>query len=162
MTDCRIPKPWWRLTGPKFDIIPNERAIGYHAVFHLKQLPLFYLPAFYKSLKRLPRKSGFLTPSVGRSSLYGEFFGMGYYWAINRSYDLLYDGVYYSKRGLASTVDFRGKMTPGTDFGFPPLRRERSRGRSAMDNQKRAAISLRSIRAPTSAMDGSIAGRSTI
>jgi len=67
ITDCKIPKPWWRLTGPKFDIIPHDRAIGYHAVFHLKQLPLFYLPAFYKSLKRLPRKSGFLTPSFGRS-----------------------------------------------------------------------------------------------
>ena len=118
ITDCKIPKPWWRLTGPKFDIIPHDRAIGYHAVFHLKQLPLFYLPAFYKSLKRLPRKSGFLTPSFGRSSFYGEFFGLGYYWAINRSYDFLYDGVYYSKRGLASTVDFRGKVTPGTDFGF--------------------------------------------
>lgn len=118
VTDCKIPKPWWKLTAPKFDIIPNQRAIGYHAVFHIKKLPLFYLPAFYKSLKRLPRKSGFLTPSVGRSSLYGEFFGMGYYWAINRSYDLLYDGVYYSKRGLASTVDLRGKITPGTDFGF--------------------------------------------
>ena len=30
----------------------------------------------------LPRKSGFLTPSFGRSSLFGEFFGLGYYWAI--------------------------------------------------------------------------------
>ena len=81
-------------------------------------MPLFYFPAFYKTLKRLPRKSGFLTPSFGRSTLYGEFFGLGYYWAINRSYDLRYEGVYYSLRGLASTVDFRGKVTPGTDFGF--------------------------------------------
>lgn len=118
ITDCKIPKPWWRFTGPKFDIIPHDRAIGYHAVFHLKKLPLFYFPAFYKSLKRLPRKSGFLTPSFGRSTLYGEFFGLGYYWAINRSYDLRYEGVYYSLRGLASTVDFRAKVTPGTDFGF--------------------------------------------
>jgi LPS-assembly protein len=118
VTDCKIPKPWWRFTAPKFDIVPNERAIGYHAVFHLKRLPLFYFPAFYKSLKRLPRKSGFLTPSFGRSTLYGEFFGLGYYWAINRSYDLRYEGVYYSLRGLASTLDLRGKITPGTDFGF--------------------------------------------
>jgi LPS-assembly protein len=118
VTDCKIPRPWWRLTAPKFDIIPHERAIGYHAVFHIKRLPLLYFPAFYKSLKRLPRKSGFLTPSLGRSSRFGEFFGLGYYWAINRSYDFLYDGVYYSSRGLASTVDFRGKVKPGTDFGF--------------------------------------------
>jgi LPS-assembly protein len=118
ITDCRVPKPWWRFTGPKFDIIPHDRAIGYKATFHLARMPLFYFPVFYKSLKRLPRKSGFLTPSFGRSTLYGEFFGLGYYWAINRSYDLRYEGVYYSLRGLASTVDLRGKITPGTDFGF--------------------------------------------
>ena len=118
ITDCKIPRPWWRLTAPKFDIIPHDRAIGYHAVFHIKRLPLLYFPAFYKSLKKLPRKSGFLTPSIGRSSRFGEFFGLGYYWAINRSYDFLYQGEYYSARGLASTVDFRGKVKPGTDFGF--------------------------------------------
>ena len=118
VTDCKVPKPWWRLTGPKFDIIPGDRALAYHAVFHVKRVPLFYLPAYYKSLKKLPRKSGFLTPSFGRSSLFGEFFGLGYYWAINRSYDLLYRGEYYTMRGLASTVDLRGKVRPGTDFGF--------------------------------------------
>ncbi|HXA64617.1 MAG TPA: LPS assembly protein LptD [Bryobacteraceae bacterium] len=118
VTDCKVPKPWWRLTGPKFDIVPGNRAIAYHAVFHVKRLPLFYLPAYYKSLKKLPRESGFLEPSFGRSTLFGEFFGLGYFWAINRSSDLLYRGVYYSLRGLASTVDFRYKVKPGTDIGF--------------------------------------------
>ncbi len=118
VTDCKVPKPWWRLTGPKFDIIPGDRAMAYRAVFHIKRLPLFFLPTYYKSLKKLPRQSGFLEPSLGRSSLFGEFFGLGYYWAINRSYDLLYRGVYYSLRGLASTVDFRAKVKPGTDIGF--------------------------------------------
>jgi LPS-assembly protein len=118
ITDCKIPKPWWMLTAPKFDIIYHQRAIGYHAVFHIKRLPLFYFPIFYKSLKKLPRESGFLEPTFGHSSLFGEFFGLGYYWAINRSYDFLYRGEYYSLRGLASTVSFRGKVTPGTDFAF--------------------------------------------
>jgi len=118
VTDCKIPKPWWRLQAPKFDIIPHQRAIGYHAVFYLKGLPLFYFPAFYKTLKRLPRRSGFLQPSIGRSTQYGEFFGLGYYWAINRSYDLFYRGEYYTLRGLASLAEFRGKVTPGTDFDF--------------------------------------------
>ena len=118
VTDCKVPKPWWRLTGPKFDIMPGQRAIAYKAVFHIRRIPLFYLPAYYKSLKRLPRQSGLLAPSFGRSTLFGEFFGLGAYWAINRSADLLYEGVYYSLRGLASTVDFRAKLKPGTDIGF--------------------------------------------
>ena len=116
ITDCKVPKPWWKLTAPKFDIIPGQRAIGYHAIFRIKQLPIFYAPAYRKSLEKLPRQSGFLTPNIGRSSLYGGMFGMSYYWAINRSYDTLYRIQYFTARGFAHTFDIRGKITPGTDF----------------------------------------------
>jgi LPS-assembly protein len=118
VTDCKVPKPWWRLTAPKFDIIPNNRAIAYHAVFHLKRLPLLYAPAFYKSLKKVPRQSGFMTPNIGRSSLYGGMLGLAYYWAINRSYDTFYRIQYFTSRGFAHTYDLRGKVTPGTDFSL--------------------------------------------
>jgi len=118
VTDCKVPKPWWRLTGTTFDIYPNDHAIAYHTVFRIKKLPLFYLPAYYKSLKKLPRQSGFLTPNIGRSSLYGGMFGLAYYWAINRSYDALYRIQDFTARGFAHTVELRGKVRPGTDFGF--------------------------------------------
>jgi LPS-assembly protein len=118
VTDCKVPKPWWRLTAPKFDIIPNDRAIAYHAMFHLKRLPLFYAPRYYKSLKKVPRQSGFMTPNIGRSSLYGGMFGLAYYWAISRSYDTFYRIQYLTARGFVHTYDLRGKVTPGTDFSF--------------------------------------------
>lgn len=118
VTDCKVPKPWWRLTASKFDIIPNDRTIAYHAVFRIRRLPLFYTPALYKSLKRTPRKSGFLTPHIGRSTRRGQMIGLSYYWAINRSYDLLYESQYFTTRGFAHTFDFRGKVRPGTDFNF--------------------------------------------
>ncbi len=118
ITDCKVPKPWWTLSGPKFDIIPNDRALAYKAIFRIRGMPLFYLPAFYKSLKKLPRKSGFLTPNIGHSSIRGYMFGAGYYWAINRSYDLSYRLQWYSQRGFAHDVGFRGKVAPGTDFGI--------------------------------------------
>lgn len=117
ITDCKVPEPWWRLTGPKFDIIPGNRALAYKAVFRIKSLPLFYAPVLYKSLKKLPRKSGFLTPNIGNSSLNGKMIGGGYYWAINRSYDLSYRLQYFTQRGFAHDVGFRGKIRPGTDFG---------------------------------------------
>jgi LPS-assembly protein len=116
VTDCKVPKPWWRLTATKFDIHPGDRAITYHAVFRLKTIPIFYFPAYYKSLKVLPRQSGFLTPNIGHSSTYGEMFGLAYYWAISRSYDALYRIQYFTLRGPAHTLEFRGKVTPGTDF----------------------------------------------
>ena len=40
----------------------------------------------------------------------------GYFWAINRSYDLTYRGQYYTTRGLVHHVDFRGKPRAGTDY----------------------------------------------
>jgi len=118
ITDCKVPKPWWRLTAAKFDILPHDRAITHRAVFHVKKVPIFYFPWYYKSLKTLPRQSGFLTPNIGHSTLYGEIFGLAYYWAISRSYDALYRFEYFTLRGPASTLNFRGKVRPGTDFSL--------------------------------------------
>ena len=118
ITDCKMPRPWWKLRGPKFEVIPGDHAIAYHASFRLRGIPLFYAPALYKSLKKSPRKSGFLTPNAGHSTRRGYMVGGGYYWAINRSYDVLYRGQYFTERGPAHNLDFRGKIRPGTDFNF--------------------------------------------
>jgi LPS-assembly protein len=116
VTDCRMPKPWWTLTAPKFDIIPGDRALAYKSIFKLRGIPLLYAPVFYRALNDEPRHSGFLTPNIGSSSKRGFMFGVGYYWAINRSYDLLLRPVWFTKRGLAYTIDFRGKPTQKSDF----------------------------------------------
>jgi len=116
ITGCVLPNPWWTLTGPKFDIIPDDRALAYKAVFRLRQVPLLYTPFFRKSLEKEPRQSGFLTPHLGNSSRRGAFFGIGYYWAINRSYDVTYGIQDFTARGLAHHVDFRGKPTQTSDF----------------------------------------------
>jgi len=117
ITDCKVPDTWWIFKGPTFDVIPGDRAISRHSVFYLKGVPLFYSPAFYKSLKKYPRRSGFLTPNIGNSSRRGKMLGIGYYWAINRSYDLQYRNQYFTQRGFAHHVDFRGKVNENTDFG---------------------------------------------
>jgi LPS-assembly protein len=118
ITSCTYPKPWWTLKAPKFDIIPNSRATMTRAMFRVKGVPLFYFPYFYKSLEKQPRKSGFLTPNFGNSSRWGQMVGLGYFWAINRSYDLSYRAQYFTMRGLASNFDFRGKPTANSDFDF--------------------------------------------
>lgn len=118
ITDCKVPDPAWTLRGPKFDIIPGDRAMAYNTVYKLRGIPLFYAPIFYKSLKRLPRRSGFLTPNIGNSSRRGFMFGGGYFWAINRSYDLMYRTQLFTTRGLAHTIDFRGRPSQRADFNF--------------------------------------------
>jgi len=118
ITNCKLPKPWWKLTGREFDILPGKRAIARRSVFSVRRVPIFYTPMFYKSLERAPRKSGFLTPNIGNSGSRGYMVGGGYYWAINRSYDATYRAQLFTGRGLAHHVDLRGKPNQTSDFNF--------------------------------------------
>ncbi|MBV9671004.1 MAG: LPS-assembly protein LptD, partial [Acidobacteriales bacterium] len=118
VTDCKIPKPWWTFEAPVFDIIPADRAIARHTIFRVKRVPVLYLPYFYRPLGRNPRASGFLTPNIGHSSIYGWMTGVGYYWAMNRSYDMTGILHYFSERGPAVRYNFRGKPNDVTDFSL--------------------------------------------
>ena len=116
ITNCKMPRPWWRLKGPRFLIAPGDKAVAYQTTFRLKGVPLFYTPYFYHSLKAEPRKSGFLMPNIGNSSQRGILLGLGYFWALNRSYDVTYRVLDYTSRGFAHHVDLRGNPREGTDF----------------------------------------------
>ncbi len=118
VTDCKTPKPWWTFQAPLFDIVPGDRAIARHTIFRLKNVPILYLPFFYRPLGRNPRQSGFLTPNFGHSTIRGWMYGGGYYWAINRSYDLTGVMQYFTVRGPAETFNFRGKPNENSDFNF--------------------------------------------
>lgn len=116
VTDCKMPNAWWLLRAPKFDVVPGDHTVAYNSVLWLKQVPIFYAPAFYRSQQKNPRRSGFLTPNLGNSSRRGKMVGVGYYWAISRSFDLSYRNQYFTERGFAHHVDFRGKLNRSTDF----------------------------------------------
>jgi LPS-assembly protein len=118
ITDCKLPNPWWTLRGTTFDIIPGERAVAHNTIFRLRRVPLFYSPLFYRSLRKAPRQSGFLMPNIGNSSRRGKMVGVGYYWAINRSYDAMYRAQWFTERGVAHHFDLRGKPTDRSDFNI--------------------------------------------
>ena len=107
---------WWKLKSPKFIYEPEEKAVAYNARFLLKGLPVFYVPYYYHPLLEESRRSGFLTPNIGNSSQRGVMLGLGYYWAINRSYDATYRVMDYASRGFVHHLDVRGQPPPGTDF----------------------------------------------
>ena len=116
VTDCTLPKPWWRLRGPKFDIIPKDRAKAYDSTFLLGGVPIFFFPWFYHPLKPEARKSGFLLPSPGHNSLRGFYLGAGYFWAINRSYDVTYEAQIFDSGLVSHHAEFRGTPRQGTVF----------------------------------------------
>jgi LPS-assembly protein len=116
LTNCPPGSSWWTLTSPRIVIIPDNHALAYKAILRLHKVPMFYAPAFYKSLEKEGRHSGFLTPNVGNSSTRGRMLGVGYFWAINRSYQVMYRPQYFTVRGFAHTVDLSGKPTQNSSF----------------------------------------------
>lgn len=116
LTNCKVPNPWWRLKGPRFDVVPGESAKSYRSEFLLRKFPLFYTPFFYKSLEKAPRRTGFLMPNIGHSSTRGYMVGLGFFWAINRSYDATYHVQDFTARGFAHHLELRGKPTERADF----------------------------------------------
>lgn len=114
--NCEPGSPWWTLHAKKTRIEPGKSATLRQGVFRLKKVPLFYFPIFKKSLERVPRQSGFLTPNIGNSSRFGAILGQSYFWAINRSYDATIGGTWYSERGLASRMALRGRPTRRSQF----------------------------------------------
>ena len=105
-----------RLKGPRFDIVPGDHAVAHDSTFVLKTVPLFYTPFFYHSLSKEPRHSGFLIPNISPHSQRGFMLGLGYYWAISRSYDITYRLYDYNSSALRHHVEVRGKPNSKTDF----------------------------------------------
>ena len=46
LTDCVLPKAWWRVKGPRFEVIPGDHATSRSSWFYLKGMPLVYFPIF--------------------------------------------------------------------------------------------------------------------
>jgi LPS-assembly protein len=55
-------------------------------------------------------------PVPGHNSLRGFYIGAGYYWRINRSYDLTYEGAAFDSGIKTNHAEIRGKPKDGTSF----------------------------------------------
>ncbi len=115
MTNCRLPHPDWQLITRAMTLEDNKAATK-NAIFKFLGVPLFWLPYLRHPTDETGRESGFLIPVLpsNYSSIRGYTLGEQYYWAINRSMDMIVGSEYYSKRGFAPNGDFRYKG-PGID-----------------------------------------------
>jgi LPS-assembly protein len=113
MTNCRLPKPDWRLLSRTIELNDGQ-ASTHNTIFQFLGIPLFYLPYLRHPAEDTGRESGLLIPVIGNSTIKGFVVGEQFYWAINRSMDMVAGSEYYSKRGWAPNGDFRYKG-PGLD-----------------------------------------------
>ncbi len=116
LTSCDCAKDGWLLSARRARVEVGDKFVAHDAVFRLFGVPIFYLPVVADSIARKPRQTGFLLPSVGNSTLKGYIVGDGFFWAINRSTDLMLGVEDYSKRGLAERGEFRAKPSENADF----------------------------------------------
>ncbi len=109
ITNCRLPHPDWRVVAGSIRV-HNGVASTANARFDLFGVPIFYFPYLRHPTARTGRQSGFLIPVLSTgSSIRGYTFGEDFYWAINRSMDMVIGSEYFSKRGWAPNGDFRYK-----------------------------------------------------
>jgi LPS-assembly protein len=111
VTTCELPRPKWEFAAHRVNIEVGGHATIYHSNFRLEGIPILYFPFATHPLQKNPRQSGFLIPSIGRSSTRGNTAGESIFWAINRSMDLLAGAEYFSKRGWAPDAEFRARPT---------------------------------------------------
>jgi LPS-assembly protein len=113
MTNCRLPRPDWRLISRSITLA-GGKASTYNSLFEFLGVPVFYLPYLRHPIDETGRESGLLIPVLGNSSIKGFILGEQAYWVINRSMDMIVGAEFYSKRGWAPNGDFRYKG-PGLD-----------------------------------------------
>ncbi len=116
MTVCDPRRPKWKFHTRRAVIRVGRTAQLYGADFRMFSIPLVYLP--YATLPAGPnlRRSGFLNPSIGQSSLKGFIVGDSYYWAPATWFDMTVGGQYFSRRGWSQTGSVRA--TPSRNVHF--------------------------------------------
>ncbi|MGI8525106.1 MAG: LPS-assembly protein LptD [Pseudolabrys sp.] len=75
--------------------------------------PVLYLPYFSAPDPTVKRKSGFLMPQPGYSTIYGASIGIPYYWALAPDYDMTFLPVITSKQGVLAQGEFRQRLLNG-------------------------------------------------
>jgi LPS-assembly protein len=109
ITTCELPHPKWMFDAHKIVVDVGGNAKIYRSKFILHGIPVLYFPFATHPVEKESRQSGFLMPSIGRSSTKGNILGEAYYWAINRMMDATLGAEYFSKRGWSQRGEFRAR-----------------------------------------------------
>jgi LPS-assembly protein len=111
-TTCDGEVPSWKFRAAELDITRNEYAVGKHAVFYIKDIPVLYFPYIIYPVTE-ERQSGFLIPRVGMSSKKGFYLEIPYYQVISPSQDATFFLDIQSKRGAGVGANYRYLLPSG-------------------------------------------------
>jgi LPS-assembly protein len=113
VTACEGDDPAWKFIVKKGRVTLEDYARLKNATFTLGGVPLLWSPYILWPALR-DRASGFMVPGLGYNSDRGFYFGLSYYWAIDRSWDATFSGDFYSKGFYGIGTELRGQPSTGT------------------------------------------------
>ena len=120
-TACAGDCPLWHFTWRDATVTPGKNVSGHGMALRFRNIPVLYLPRFSMPTESKERSSGFLIPSIARSTTKGFSIRQAFFWAMGRSYDTTFIGEYYTKRGPTGTIDFRGVPNPNSSIDVSTL-----------------------------------------
>lgn len=111
-TTCDGEVPSWKFSAAELDVTRKEYAVGRHAVFYIKDVPVLYFPYIIYPVTE-ERQSGFLLPRVGLSSKKGFYLEVPYYLVIDPSQDATFYLDVETKRGAGLGAEYRYMLRAG-------------------------------------------------
>jgi LPS-assembly protein len=114
-TSCVQPTPRWELHAGKVILNVGHYTVLKNAILNVKGVPMLYVPIMAYPTKKEDRATGFLIPTYGSSTLYGQQLHNAFFWAINRSQDATIEHEWFSKVGQGVAGQYRYNLGAGSN-----------------------------------------------
>jgi len=114
-TTCVQPTPRWALGANAITMKLDDYAFLKNAILKVKNVPMFYLPAFYYPIQDDNRATGFLMPIYGSTATRGQSITNQFFWAISRNQDATIEHDWFSKTGQQIGGEYRYILAPGSE-----------------------------------------------
>jgi len=114
-TSCVQATPRWDMGGSTGSVTLDKHVTLTNAVLHVKDVPLFYVPAMYYPINKENRATGFLMPKYGSSTVGGFTLSNAFFWAIDRSEDATFYHTWFKKSGQSFGSAYRYVSSPGSN-----------------------------------------------
>ncbi|HEY4140434.1 MAG TPA: LPS-assembly protein LptD [Pseudolabrys sp.] len=106
--------PLWQVKAARIIHDQTEKMIYFEdAKLEFFGQPLAWLPYFSAPDPTVKRKTGFLIPTPGSSTIFGQSLEIPYYWALAPNYDVTFSPVITTRQGPLLQGEFRQRTETG-------------------------------------------------
>ena len=126
-TTCDLDEPHFHFESRNMKMINEDKVVARPIVLYIANIPIFGLPFGVFPHQKGRRHSGWIMPSYGKDSRWGQYInGLGYYWAPNDYFDTKFTMRLYDRDGatlrLQNNYDkryaFSGRLDLETEQRF--------------------------------------------